>query len=91
MPPGNQLYNPTPGKVFNVGSVLNSCYRFLGECYLESGGHGCEEEGLLLLRQAVALYTSQFNGLDLTTLSTYDILVTALIKQVITATIITIN
>ncbi|KAL5264052.1 hypothetical protein ACHWQZ_G005224 [Mnemiopsis leidyi] len=54
--------------------------RYLAECYLDSPGHGCVEEGLLLFRKSIALYTTHFSGLDLSTLSTHDLLISALIK-----------
>eukprot|EP00116_Pleurobrachia_bachei_P005456 sb/3465718/ len=55
--------------------------RFLARIYLESTGHGCVEEGLGLLREAIALYTTQFTGLHHVTIETYDLLINALIKQ----------
>ena len=51
-------------------------------CYLDAPGHGCVEEGVQTLRQAVALYTSHFSGLHPSTLSTIDLVIAALIKQV---------
>ncbi|XP_063677123.1 uncharacterized protein LOC134813351 [Bolinopsis microptera] len=55
--------------------------RYLAECYMESPGHGCVDEGLLLLRKTIALYTTHFSGLDTSTLSTNDLLINALLKQ----------
>ena len=60
--------------------------RYLAECYMESPGHGCVDEGLLLLRKTIALYTTHFSGLDTSTLSTNDLLINALLKQVLDLT-----